>query len=405
MGLRAYRLEHVDCDLLDMGKASSRASSTHSSSAIRTETLAKLRTHRLRRSLAPSVERLGGLQAVYDGPRVPLWLRLLGPLCILFGLFILFAFWRDYTLLFSWWPRTQVGLLLVLSAIWLLVGLLLTVIVIFSARLRVLVCADGLLVLQRTAKAIAWSQIEQFWKSIRVKGKARVTHTYSIRTLNGNSYVFNDELPDVGRLGHIIERRMTRARLSELLDAYYAGQAVHFERLTLQSQGIIFQQFQMQRKRKKRQVRQYQEPQNMLPWDELDAFSIDDTTLNVYKKGQYWDWLALPVAELPNVSILKNMVDAIVHERRYGPLQKNIALFQANIPVIFGDIHLTKHGIDVEHGKVVLAWNELDGIGIGEHEVIIKRKGRVEEWHALPLWGVQQASQLRDFVDYLLQAQ
>ena len=385
-----------------MSKASSISTSSPSSS-----TIEQLRTRRISRRVAPLVERLGGLQSVSDAPLPPLWLRLLGPLCILFGLLILGVFWHEYELLFSWWTLAQVNLLLVVSAIWELMGLVLMVLLNFSARLRILECTHGLIFLKRKATMVAWSDIRQFWKDISIKDKAVVTRIYTIHTSDDRQLVLNNVIPDVTRLGRLIERKVTRIRLPGLLDAYFAGQLISFKEIALHKEGVSIKREQVvdikQRKQGHKRQRHTPRQQETLSWNEIEHISVDDTALSIYKKGQYWDWYTLPVSRIPNANILKNMVDTIEYEQHEGPLQRNIGLYHANFPVIFGDIRISTQGVDIENGKIVLTWSEIAGIGIGEQEVILKRKGRFEEWYALPLWRVENAPHLKDLVEYILE--
>lgn len=388
-----------------MSKASSIPTVSPSS-----ETLDQLRARRIRRRVAPLVEQLGGLQSVYDAPLPPLLLRLIGPLCILFGLLILGVFWHEYELLFSWWTLVQVNLLLGVSAVWLLVGLVLMMLLNFSARLRILVCTHGLISLKRRAMVIAWNDIRQFWKDIRITDRATVTRVYTIRAIDKHTLVLNNDIPDVARLGRLIERKVTRMRLPSLLDAYFAGQLISFEQIALQKEGVSIKREQIGRARQVKQGKRSRKKQlavqgqlETLPWNEIEHISVDDTALSIYRKGQYWDWYTLPVARIPNADILKSMVDTIEYEQHKGPLQRNISLYHANIPVTFGDIRISAQGVDIDHGKIVLAWNELAGVGVGEQEVILKRKGRFEEWYALPLWRVENLEHLKDLVEYILE--
>ena len=385
-----------------MSKVSSIPTSSPSS-----KTVEQLRQRHIHRRVAPLVEQLGGLQSVYDAPLPPLWLRLIGPLCILFGLLILGVFWHEYELLFSWWTLTQVNLLLVVSVIWVLVGLVLMVLLNFSARLRILVCIHGLIFLRRKAIVVAWSDILQFWKDISIKDKATVSRIYTLCTSDNRKLLLNNDIPDMAQLGHVIERKVTRLHLSELLDAYYAGQLIFFDDIALHQDGVSIKREPIKQGKQKNQGRKKQQngqiQQETLMWHDIEHISVDDTTLSIYKKGQYWDWFTLPVARIPNANLLKNMVDTIEYEQHEGPLQRNIALYHAHIPVTFGAIRISTQGVDIERGKIVLAWSELAGIGVGEQEVIIKRKGRFEEWYALPLWRVENASHLKDLVEYILE--
>lgn len=378
-----------------------------SQSSLSPDTGAELRAHHIRRSVIPLVAQLGTLQDVYEVPMPALWLRALGPLCILFGLLILGVFWREYTLLFSWWPRVQVYILLAVSAIWLLVGLVLTAMLNFSSRSRILVCTRGLISIQRKTLVVEWRDIQQFWKHIRIQDRTKVKRTYTIRTVDGKTLVFDHDIPDVARLGHGIERRVTRFLLPQLLDAYYAGQRISFERIALHQDGVSITRERLQQEKQARRGKNRRHKtegqQEILPWHDIQHISVDDTSLSIYKKGQYWDWFTLPINAIPNANVLKGMVDTIEYEQHDGPLQRNLTLYSANIPVVFGDIRISTRGVDIEHGKIVLSWSELGGIGVGEQEVILKRKGRFEEWYALPLWRVENPEHLKDLVEHIME--
>ena len=371
------------------------------------ELVRELRSRRIRRNVAPLVMRLGGLRDVYEVKPIPFWLRFLGLFCLLLGLLILAAFWREYSLLFSWWPLVQVYTLLAVSILWLIFGLLITLLLALSTRLRVLVCANGLIYIKRKPIPVSWNDIELFWKQVRLQEKTRITYTYTIRTFEGARLVFPSELVEVERLGHMLERRVTRTRLPALLDAYDDGERLSFDLITLSREGISVQRPQVTRKKRKRSAHVSQDSQDvqhqMLPWDELERVTVNATSLSVYKRGQYWDWLTLPVALVPNALLLERMVESILREQREAPQQRNIHIYEAQLPVRFGDIRVSTQGLDIENGKISLPWCEIAGIGIGDQEVIIKRQGDVEEWYAIPLWRVGNARYLRDLVDDILQ--
>jgi hypothetical protein len=49
-----------------------------------------------------------------------------------------------------------------------------------------------------------------------------------------------------------------------------------------------------------------------------------------------------------------------------------------------------------------LPWNEIASVGVGEHEVIIRRKSRQPEWYTIPLWQVSDAAELKALIDYIM---
>ncbi|HEX4206032.1 MAG TPA: DUF6585 family protein [Ktedonobacteraceae bacterium] len=72
--------------------------------------------------------------------------------------------------------------------------------------------------------------------------------------------------------------------------------------------------------------------------------------------------------------------------------------------VPFGALSLGKQGIFLyqQHVQMVLAWNEVASIGVGEHEVIIRRKCTQHEWYVLPIWAVAHTEELKALVNHIV---
>jgi hypothetical protein len=68
----------------------------------------------------------------------------------------------------------------------------------------------------------------------------------------------------------------------------------------------------------------------------------------------------------------------------------------------FGALYVNKQGITVNNGKWLLPWSEIASVGIGEHEVMIRRKSRQLEWYTIPLWQVSDAAELKALIDYIM---
>ena len=126
---------------------------------------------------------------------------------------------------------------------------------------------------------------------------------------------------------------------------------------------------------------------------------IDEQTIEIYKKDQVDVWAALKVVNIPNVEILRGLVRHAQQELEYRQVP-SIAAYRAGLSIAFGPLAISQRGVTIKNS--MLSWNEIAGIGVGESEVMIKRKGNPVSWQVFPLWMIADASSLEELIDYIM---
>lgn len=339
------------------------------------------------RGLAPLVEKLGRPIEVYIPTKIPLLARALGPFCIIVGLLIIGAFLLFSQLLFTWWFWWQADFILFVGAIWIVTGLWFMLTPLLNRRVRVAVCPRGLIYMRQKAEAIPWDTISSFWKDIQTDQKGITSCSYKVQCKDNSIFLFTQEISLVQQLGQLIEREVVQRLLPPTIAIYDKGTFVAFNEIAIDTRGI--------------RVMHKDIP---LLWDDVEHVGINQTVISIYKKGEYWDWATLPVARIPNVAVLKQLLAYARKEHDKGPLRRMIAAYNAGFPLHFGSITLSQRG--VEFGRNTLTWSEIGGIGIGEQEVMIKRPSSVwgqDEWEIFPMHTITDAPLLKSLVDYVLQ--
>lgn len=321
---------------------------------------------------APSVSRLFAISSLFIS-------------CLIIGLFLYFF---TYTNLLNSWSFWQIALILIVGAAWLAIGVWIIFTSLRSRKPSVVVCSEGLMYTRGKRHIIRWEEIMEFWKDIKADREATSSHTYMLRLLDDTTWTFTDDLVNVEELGAIVEDEVMSHLLPRASAAYLAGKPVTFGALILGQWGMS--------------VQSEQEGWRILPWALVQRLHLDETSLSLYKIGEFWAWATLVVSSLPNVGTLKRLAELVLLEHDPNTLSRLIEQYRAGVPVAFGRLRLHLRGVDIIDDKTFIPWNEVAGIGIGESEVIIRRKGESGRWYAIPLALVSNASLLKDFIDYLL---
>ncbi len=141
-----------------------------------------------------------------------------------------------------------------------------------------------------------------------------------------------------------------------------------------------------------------------LRWDDVEHVGINQSVMSIYKNGEYWDWVTVPVANIPNVAVLKQLIIHARKEHEKEPLQRMIATFNTGISLHFGSITVSQQGLEV--GKTTFTWSEIAGIDVGKQEVTVKRPSSIwgqDNCDVFPLQTIPDAPLLKKLVDYVLQ--
>ena len=339
------------------------------------------------RGVQPLLAKLGTPYAVYSSAKIPLLARALGPFCILVGAIILASFLLYMQILFNWWLWWQADSIPLVGAIWIVVGLWYTLASLLQRRIRIAVCPNGLLYVGRRAEAVLWDTITNFWKNMRIDDKGRVLYTCKVQCRNDSMFVFKQDIDGIEQLGQRIERQGVQRLFPVATALYDKGSLVPFNEIALDAQGVHVKQ-----------------KGATLSWDDVEHIGINQQVISIYKKGEYWDWATLPVADVPNVEVLRRLIAYARQEHDKVPLVRMIAAYNSGFPVSFGSITISRRGVDI--GKKTLSWSEISGIGVGEQEIMIKRPSSVwgqDEWEVFPIRTVTDAPLLKGLVDYVLQ--
>ena len=304
---------------------------------------------------------------------------------LIIGCLILLFFFITYDTLFSWWPILQAALIPLVGVAWLTLGAWLLLASYIAPRLSVFVYTEGLIYTKGRAEAILWSQMERIWKDVSIVGKDVVWRSCTIRRSDDALFVFTNELLDLAALGMRLEAEVTQRLLPRAMASYRAGGPVVFDEIAISARGIGVKP-----------------GRKLLTWDEFERLDLDEKEVSIYKKGEASVWATVKAARVPNIAVLKALMLSIKRETYYRQMPHIIA-YNAGLAVSFGALSIGVQGIDIDNGKNMLPWSDIAGIGVGEDEVIIKRKSSERiEWYALPLWTISNVTALEELVEYIL---
>ncbi|HYU73048.1 MAG TPA: DUF6585 family protein [Ktedonobacteraceae bacterium] len=328
---------------------------------------------------------LGELQAVYEHGK-DLWLaRLPGLFALLVGAALLYYFFSAYDAIFSNWPAWQMVFVPIIGCGWLCVGLWMIFFPWFAPEQRVFVYQEGLVYTTRHSEVMRWTQMERFWKDVRFDRRMRKFSSYVVRRNDRAFFVFRHDLLDSEKLGMLLEEEITRRLLPRAIAAYDAGDTVLFDDVAVSKRWL--------------RVRQ---GSKKLAWRDFASMHIDERSIELYKKNMNETWATLKVAAIPNVSILKGLID---HAQREAMLatSPHIMAYRSGFSVLFGPLAINQQGVKIENGGHILPWDEIAAIGVGESEVIIRRKDSLTNWYVFPLWMIPDAPGLAALLNYILQ--
>ena len=325
---------------------------------------------------------LGSPQATYKARKETRLLYLTSILALLIGSGVLIYFFHAYDNLFIFWPLWEITLVLLIAAGWIAVGLWILLSPWFSPDERIFIYTEGLVYVTRTYEVMRWSQMERLWKDIRFDRKKRKTYSYVMRRNDQAFFLFKPDMIDGEKLGMLLEEEITRRLLPRAIAAFEAGDPILFDSIAVSLRSLRVKQ-----------------GSKKLLWNEFERMHIDEQTVEIYKKGQPGVWASLKVVDIPNVEILRGLVRYAQQELEYRQVP-SIAAYRAGLSVAFGPLKISPRGVVINNRT--LPWNEIAGIGIGESEVMVKRKGNPPTWDVLPLWRIAAASSLKELINYIM---
>ena len=343
-----------------------------------------------RRGVAPLLAKFGMPSEVYTPVKIPLLAQALGPCCMLIGVLIIGSYVQYTQVLFGWWLWWQAAVVPLVGALWIMIGIWFILGPVLRQHVYVVVCPNGLIYIKGKAEGIPWETIRILWKNTQTphaKSKEVLPYIGKIQCKNEAFFLLKQDIDAVERLVQRIEREVVRRVLPEAIALYNKGMLAPFGDIAVDQEGVHLKQ-----------------KAAVLPWNNIEHIGINQQMVSIYKKGEYWDWATLAVARIPNVAVLKGLIMYALQEHAKEPLLRMIATYNAGSALHFGSITISRRGVDF--GKNSLAWSEIGGIDIGEHEVMIKRPSSIwgeSEWEVFPIRTIPDAQLLKGLVDYVLQ--
>ena len=164
------------------------------------------------------------------------------------------------------------------------------------------------------------------------------------------------------------------------------GETLLFDEMAINEYGIILR-----------------EGRKKLPWSQLSHILIQDTHLEWYKRGEPVPWAAIALGLVPNLEVVCGLVE-YVQRSQIRETSPKIMAYRAGATIDFGALRINQHGVNPDGSSHFIPWHEITGIGVSEHEVMIGRKD-TGQWYTFPDWMIQDATTLKDLVEYALQKQ
>jgi hypothetical protein len=344
--------------------------------------------------------RLGVPRIIYEARHDSHIYLILSSFAFIVSAAIIGAYAFLYEQIFSQWPLWQCWMVIGIGIAWFCIGLWMLLEPMVSAQVRVFLCPKGLIYASHNYEVIRWDGILQISKELTLGGKATLLCRYRILRDDGKTFLLENDLPHLDRLGGFMEREITRNLLPQVITAYEAGENLTFANFMVTTQGIIARR-----------------EQQHLSWYEFGHVSIDETTLSIYRLGDGWAWMTLNISDFPNVWIFKELLDYATKNARIPssrPLSTVVQIeakpahlraYDAGHAVSFGPLSISLDGVSIHNDATLLPWEEIASVGIGEREVIIKRFGTNTQWYTLPTWTITDIPRLKQLVDYALYQQ
>ena len=235
------------------------------------------------------VNHLGVPRIMYEPYKESRLHLILGPFAILVGLLILGMYYSYYDRVFSWWPMWQRLVVPGISVAWLLIGGWTLLAPLASPHRRLYLCPKGLIYVRRKIEVIRWDQIALLYKELYAADEnakhSSPLKNYTILREDGKQFVLSSDLPYLDRLGGFMEREITRYLLSGSIATYEAKLAQSFGVLLVDRRGIT-----LRNTLTSANIHVKPQSSRLLPWSDFERVALDETTLNLHRRGDSWAW-------------------------------------------------------------------------------------------------------------------
>jgi hypothetical protein len=162
-----------------------------------------------------------------------------------------------------------------------------------SRGLRVLVYPEGLVTVRRgRVKALFWDEVVVVWRKKTTGAWGWMLNgslVYTLAKPNGEEVHFDDTLPNLTRLGELVQTETLKVMLPRAREVLRRGEALDFQKVRLSSKGL-------------------HNGAETLRWPEVKKIEFGGNQFAVIKKDKWMNWLTALVAEIPNVHLLQALV-------------------------------------------------------------------------------------------------
>jgi Family of unknown function (DUF6585) len=159
--------------------------------------------------------------------------------------------------------------------------------------LRVLVYPEGLVRLHRgEAHAVFWDEVDLVWQKKPAGAWARLSQgklIYSLKRNDGTELHFDDSLPQLPRLGSILQRETLEHLLPRVSAAIDAGSGATFGKVHAGRKGL-------------------HNGSETVPWDQLKSLRVEHDRFYIEKRGSWLPWHNGSISETPNFHVLQALV-------------------------------------------------------------------------------------------------
>jgi len=146
-------------------------------------------------------------------------------------------------------------------------------------------------------ETVRWDDIAAVWQSVTKRYTNGIytgtTHVYTLKTGDGRTFIFNDQLKKVEKLGQTAINEVSNRKFPGAVALYNNGATVQFGPVAISKVGLT-------------------KGDQTLSWPEIEAVNLNKGYLNVKKRGKWLKFANVPVSSIPNVFVLVAMIDRIV---------------------------------------------------------------------------------------------
>jgi hypothetical protein len=192
--------------------------------------------------------------------------------------------------------------MLLVSIIFLVIGIAFMAIGYFQSRQHIQVFDQGFTYIKASAvQIVRWDAIESIrHQAVRVRVNfipIGTAHTYTITTTQGETIKLTGSIGKVAKLGALIEAEAFKYLMPRAIETYKAGGTLQFGKLSVSQLGIG-------------------NGKEIVPWAQIKSVQMNNGWISVKKQGKWLNWANAAVAQTPNVFVFLALVDSIVGLKR-----------------------------------------------------------------------------------------